>query len=219
MAYVRRVRTRSGAVAVQIVTKERGEVAGIEHIGSANSDEELALLLGLARERLTAPGQAVLAPELEDVPGRRVRLSDVADWTRRPEDGDGGLWPVVEGRPGTAARSGGRVRATASLVLWRALEDAYERVGLGVVPDEAFQRLVLARIVEPTSKASVLRVLSEVGVSGPSLRTVFRMLRRCVERDYRGLARRVCRAVAPGLGGPAAIILYDVTVRHEALVV
>jgi hypothetical protein len=134
MAYVR---TRSGAVAVQIVSKERGRVAGIEHVGSADADEELALLLGLARGRLTAPGQAVLVLELDDVPGRWVRLSDVADWTRRSEDGDGGLWPAVEGRAGTVARSMGRVRATASLVLWRALEDAYERVGLAALAGKA----------------------------------------------------------------------------------
>jgi hypothetical protein len=45
--FVRRVRTSSGAVAVQIVTRRGRQVERIEHVGSAHSDGELALLLGL----------------------------------------------------------------------------------------------------------------------------------------------------------------------------
>jgi len=49
-AFVRRVKTASGATAVQIVHKRGRRVLGIEHIGSAHTDE-LALLLQLAEER------------------------------------------------------------------------------------------------------------------------------------------------------------------------
>gem|GEM_PF-1530083 len=56
---MRRVRTASGAVAVQLVVKDRGEVVDIEHIGSAHTDAELALLLAAARDRLQ-PGQQAL---------------------------------------------------------------------------------------------------------------------------------------------------------------
>ena len=42
--FVRRVRTASGATAVQIVHKRGRTVLGIEHIGSAHTDDELALL-------------------------------------------------------------------------------------------------------------------------------------------------------------------------------
>ena len=54
MAFIRKVRTKSGATAVQIVTKAHGEIVGIDHLGSAHTDDELTLLLGLARERLRA---------------------------------------------------------------------------------------------------------------------------------------------------------------------
>jgi hypothetical protein len=43
--FVRRVKTASGATAVQIVHKRGRRVLGIEHIGSAHTDNELALLL------------------------------------------------------------------------------------------------------------------------------------------------------------------------------
>jgi hypothetical protein len=51
--FVRKVRTASGAVAVQVVTRRDRRV---EHVGSAHSDAELALLLAAARERWS-PGQ------------------------------------------------------------------------------------------------------------------------------------------------------------------
>ncbi|MGF7237784.1 MAG: IS1634 family transposase, partial [Frankia sp.] len=43
--------------------------------------------------------------------------------------------------------------------------------------DEVFRALVLARIIEPTSKLDSLRVLAEVGLAPPSYRTVQRRLR------------------------------------------
>ena len=53
--FVRKVRASSGAVAVQIVTR-RGQrverVEQVEHLGSAHTDAELALLLTTAPERL-----------------------------------------------------------------------------------------------------------------------------------------------------------------------
>jgi hypothetical protein len=57
--FVRRVRTASGAVAVQLVVKDHGEVVEIEHVGSAHTDAELALLLAAANEWLQ-PGQQSL---------------------------------------------------------------------------------------------------------------------------------------------------------------
>jgi hypothetical protein len=44
---------------VQIVSKVRGGVVEVEHIGSAHTDAELGLLLAVARERLH-PGRGEL---------------------------------------------------------------------------------------------------------------------------------------------------------------
>lgn len=59
MAYVRTVKTASGASAVQIVWSSRRGARSIEHIGSAHDDTELAALKAAAAERL-AGGQTVL---------------------------------------------------------------------------------------------------------------------------------------------------------------
>ena len=44
MSFIRKVKTQSGAIAVQIVHKNYGQVTRIDHIGSAHSQVELAAL-------------------------------------------------------------------------------------------------------------------------------------------------------------------------------
>ena len=59
MAYVRTLKTASGATAVQIGHSSRKGSPDIEHIGSAHEDVELELLKTVARQRLAA-GQGEL---------------------------------------------------------------------------------------------------------------------------------------------------------------
>jgi hypothetical protein len=56
-AYIRKVRTASGATAVQIAAKEGRRDKVLEHLGSAHTDGELAVLLAAAREKLHAGQQ------------------------------------------------------------------------------------------------------------------------------------------------------------------
>ena len=46
-----------------------------------------------------------------------------------------------------------------SAVLWDALSKACYDIGFGSLGDEVFKQLVLARIIEPTSKLDTIRVL------------------------------------------------------------
>ncbi len=82
MRFIRKVRTASGAVAVQIVNRTGRTVTGIEHIGSAHTDAELGVLLAKA-ERELRPGQQAF--DLGDEEQLPVRTSDVA--ARRILDG------------------------------------------------------------------------------------------------------------------------------------
>jgi hypothetical protein len=178
--FVRRVKTASGATAVQIVRKRGRQVLGIEHLGSAHDQDELALLLQLAEERRHA-GQQVL-----DLGG--------------PAGGDArGAAAVVEG--------------TSSLVLWQVLNQVYDGLGLDRVADEAFRALVLARVIEPTSKLDTVRVLTDLGIASPHRVTFMRCLKRVVERDYRAVVADACHAHATRAGA-LVVVLYDVTTLH-----
>ena len=72
---------------------------------------------------------------------------------------------------------------------------------------------MLARIIEPTGKTDTIRVLGEIGVPAPGLRTIFRSPGRCVDRDYRDLLAKACVARCAG-GGPIVMVMYDVTMLH-----
>jgi Transposase DDE domain len=179
-SFVRRVRTASGATAVQIVHKRGRTVLAIDHIGSAHNEGQLAMLLETAQARLSA-GQDMLPIGDTATGGRPVGA------------------PVVEG--------------TASLILWETLGAIYEQLGFGQIHDDAFKALVLARMIEPTSKADTVRVLAELGVPGPTRVTFMRCLKRVIERDYRTVIATACYARAVEAGG-LAMVLYDLTTLH-----
>jgi hypothetical protein len=95
--------------------------------------------------------------------------------------------------------------------LWDALAHAYRALGFDVATggDGVFRQLVLARIIEPTSKLDSARVLEETGISAPSYRTLLRRLPIYAKDSWRQKLAAACGGHA-GLG-PASLVLYDVS--------
>ena len=96
------------------------------------------------------------------------------------------------------------------------LHGAYTRLGLGeaVGGDRAFEQMVLARLIEPTTcKAQVPRVLADLGLESVSVRTLFRSLGRCIERGYRQTISAVPLKQVMG-AGDVSLCLYDVTTLY-----
>ena len=186
--YVRTVKTSSGATAVQIVHSNRRGSRDIEHIGSAYSDAEVEVLKIAARQRLAA-GQGVLDLGLE-VP------SGISDSSSVPP---GSPLPIRSSRMGH---------------LGDALAGVYEQLGFTEAAggDEVFRQLVLARIIEPSSKLDSIRVLQEAGLTAASYPTINRRLPRYAKSEFRGRISAACAAQA-GLG-PASLVLYDVSTLY-----
>lgn len=59
MAYIRKVKTDSGATAVQIVQKVHGRIVKLKHIGSAHNDVDLKVLIDLAKQQLVGNQQSL----------------------------------------------------------------------------------------------------------------------------------------------------------------
>ena len=183
MVFVRKSPGRSGSTKVQLAERRAGRDVVVEHIGTARGEAELAVLMAEARRRLR-PGQDAFDLDI------------------------GGL-DEAAGSPGRA----GVITGKRSAVLWRVLSSAYDRLGFDALGDEAFRQLVLARIIEPTSKADSLRVLEEIGVQHASLRTMFRSLQRCQKRGYRDVIAGACFTHAAA-SGDVSLCLYDVTTLY-----
>lgn len=180
VAYVRTVKTASGATAVQIVWSTRRGSRNVEHLGSAHDDGEVEALKAAARQRL-AEGQTTL------------------DLGLGTADGDGDPLEVV---------------STKSTPLWESLCAAYEVLGFYAATGggAVFRDLVLARIIEPTSKADSLRVLAETGIETVDYRTVTRRLPKFAKPAVRQALSVACAARA-GLG-PTSLVLYDVSTLY-----
>jgi hypothetical protein len=197
VAYVRKVRTASGAVAVQVVRKQQGRREILAHVGSAHTDAELGILLEKARG-IADGNQQVL-----DLLAQRkiARLGEVADW--RPVESV--AEPVVAGP--------GRTIGTCSRLLYDVIGAVYDWLGFDVVEDWVFRDLVIARIVEPTSKLDCLRVLADLGAELVSYKTIDRHVRQVHADRYRDRIAEKCFSYASDCGG-LSLILYDVTTLY-----
>ena len=179
MVFIRKSAGRSGATKVQIAERRGGRNLILEHVGTARSEAELAVLMAEA-DAGCAPGRS--------------------RWTCRCRMSG-------QGRAGV-------ITAKRSAVLWQVLTTVYARLGFDALGDAAFAQLVLARIVEPTSKADSVRVLDELGIAHASLRTMFRSLARGpASGDYRDQIATACFAHAAA-SGDVSLCLYDVTTLY-----
>jgi hypothetical protein len=142
--------------------------------------------------------------------------------------------------PDSPANQGAALPITSSRMgqLLDALGRGYAVLGFAAATgrDEVFKALVLARIIEPTSKLDSLRVLAEAGMDPPSYRTLKRRLRVYAGADpgregadadhapaQTGPAdgdggrwrARLARACAEHVRlGPTTLLLYDVTTLY-----
>jgi hypothetical protein len=202
VAYVRKVRTASGAVAVQVVRKHRGQRTILAHVGSARTDAQLGVLLERAR-RMAAEDQGVLDIE---VAARTQSVDGVADWRA------GVLIPAAIRSKGAPAPPG-RTAGTHSRLLYDVLGAVYDWLGFDTVDDGVFRNLVIARIVEPTSKVDASRVLTDLGADTVSYRTIQRHLVKVNTGKYRDAIAGQCFTHAADRGG-LSLLLYDVTTLY-----
>ena len=84
MAFIRKVKTTSGATAVQIAYKVGGRIVKIIHIGSAHNKEELDLLVAIARKRLFA-NQLELLPQADPLQIKTKRSFSALLWNTLQE--------------------------------------------------------------------------------------------------------------------------------------
>ena len=89
----------------------------------------------------------------------------------------------------------------------------YGWLGFDEVGDEVFRDLVIARIVEPTSKVDALRVLGDLGAPLVSYKTIDRHVRGLHASAARDVVAAKCFEHSRDCGG-LSLLLYDTTTLH-----
>lgn len=201
MVWIRRVRTASGATAVQIAESVDGRRRIVRHVGSARDAAELGLLIEEARRLLAddTQGELDLGITPKAVRAHMVPPPDQALFTDEP------MPRQLVVRP--------QVLKSSSGLLYEVLAGVYASLGFDAVGDEVVRDLVIARVVEPTSLLDVDRVLAELGRTSASLSTRKRTLRRACGGGYRDQIAAACFAHAR-TAGDVSLVLYDVTTLY-----
>jgi hypothetical protein len=191
-------------VAVQVARKDAGRVVILAHLGSAHTDAELGILLEQAKAMVIG-GQVALDFE---VAARAQSMASVADFREQTLIAE---QPV----PAVAATvvAPGRTVGTSSRLLYDLLGHVYDWLGFDTVGDAVFRDLVIARIVEPTSKLDASRVLADLGADLVSYKTIDRHVRKIHAGGHRDVIAEKCFAYATDCGG-LSLILYDVTTLY-----
>jgi class 3 adenylate cyclase len=135
----------------------------LAHLGSAHTDAELGILLDAAQQ-VVLDGQAALDFE---VGARAQSMAQVADFRERALLAA----PVQPSNPAPVVPPG-RTLGTSSRLLYDVLAHVYDWLGFAEVGDDVLRDLVIARIVEPTSKIDALRG-REVNTSGDGFLAMF----------------------------------------------
>lgn len=208
MAWVRRVRTASGATAVQIAESVAGRRRIVRHVGSARDETELGLLIEEAHRLLADDQQGMLDLGITPPVPKVTMVGPAAPV---------GLFASPRGAESSPSSRQlvprPRVLKTSSGMLYDMLAGVYSALGFDVVGDEVFRDLVIARVVEPTSLLDVDRVLAEMGRVSASHSTRKRTLRRAHAGTYRDQIAKACFNHAVG-HGDVSLVLYDATTLY-----
>jgi hypothetical protein len=144
MAFIRRVKTTSGATAIQIATKQKGQIVKIIHIGSAHTKEELAVLLALAHKKLQG-SQLELLPEPQ--PSLRVGLK---------RSFSGLLWNILQEEYEKIGFSGLKDEAFKALCLARIVEPTSKIDTIRVLADLGVDPIDQNKLYRSLAKAATM---------------------------------------------------------------
>lgn len=171
--FIRKVKTKSGSTAVQIITKHGRQVVSLTHVGSAKDPQHLDFLISLAKTKIYE-NQLNLFPEEKS--------------------------PII------------LQAKTNSQYLHDQLLSVYQQLHFDKLADNIFAQLVIARLVEPTSKLDTIRVLDELGLVPPSKDKIYRCLQKVIQNDYRCQLANLCFQASDTQH--LSLLLYDVTTLY-----
>ena len=179
--FVRRKPNRSGSVSVQVIDKSNGYRL-VKTIGSARDPEEL--------NRLVELGELFIA--------RRRRQYSLFPAGQRD---NAVILDFVQTLENASIRTVGP-----ELIFGR----LFDEIGFGVIPEELFRDIVIARLVYPTSKLKTVDYLYRYRGKTVSVQSIYRFLDR-LNKHYSRQAQEVAYRHSRKILRRIQVVFYDMT--------
>lgn len=101
------------------------------------------------------------------------------------------------------------------LFLFRLLSKVYDKLGLGIYPDNLVKDLIIARVYLPTSKREIQEILSDSFGRDYALKTVYRHLKKAMANGVKDSFQKALISFARNdLGDSLKLVFYDVTTLY-----
>lgn len=184
--FVRKKKNSSGSISVQIIDKSSGSYRVAQTIGSSSDPNTIA--------RLVRKAHALLYPASDVQPPLFPTIL--------PDDA------VVENFLDSV--SSAHIRTIGPELM---LGTLFDRMGFGIVPQELFRHLVIARLAYPTSKLKTVDYLKRYKGIETGVHTIYRFLD-TLKTHYKQKVERVAYEYTRNTLGAISIVFYDMTTLY-----
>lgn len=187
--FVRKVTSRSGNAAVQVVKKVNRKNKVLKHLGTAKTPLELAHLLKAGQEYISR---------------QRISSGIISFFDSRFQKSD--LEKLLS-----------KLSFTQSLetATYQFFKHFYRIIGFGKLDDHCFQDLVIARIIKPCSKRQTREFLEFKLGKKYSLTKIYRTMRLAFDKQYQDQVEQIVyRFVTDKVSSTISVVFFDVTTLY-----
>lgn len=182
--FIRKLRNRSGSISVQIITKASGKYRVIKTIGCGHSEHDIQKLFYLAKQ------------ELERISSQGKLFISEND-------------TVVEQVFSTLGNA--NIHTVGPEIIFGKI---YDNIGFGILQEELFRHLVIARLAFPLSKLKTIEYLYRFQGVTLGLDSVYRFLDKLNEQ-LKGQVEQIAFAhTLKVLTGNISVVFYDMTTLY-----
>jgi transposase len=183
--FVRKNRNRSGTVSIQIISKQKGSYQVVQTVGCSRDPDEI--------ERLVSRGESLL----------------------RRHDNQLKLFSL-QSREAHAVKSfveklsNRQIHTLGPELIFGAL---FDRIGFGILPDQLFRDIVIARLAYPSSKLKTVDYLYRYRGIQTNEDTIYRFLDK-LQKKYKTKVERIAYQYTQKTLKTISIVFYDITTLY-----
>ena len=182
--FIRQLKNRSGRISVQIISKTRGKYKVIKTIGCSSNEQELQKMIYLGKQEIE---------RLSAQSGLFISESDT----------------IVE--QVISSMSNANIRTVGPELIFGKI---YDSIGFGILQENLFRHLVIARLAFPLSKLKTIEYLYRFQGVMLDLDTVYRFLDKLNSKLKERVEQIAFAHTLKVLHGNISIVFYDMTTLY-----